>query len=139
MKKIIMLCVAMITLSATAQVRVLATDQKPDTNLQKLSIMFNYDDPPSSLLMESAYYRRTALNIYLIGGAASGLLFLLGDIQAKQTISGVSPLPALGAVTAIATGITALVFEYVSISMERRAGEQLKRITISAGGVSYHF
>ena len=129
----------MVTLSVSAQVRVLTPGQQPDTNSQQLSIMFNYDEAPSRLLIESANYRRIALNTSLIGGAASGLLIYLGSIQAQQTVSGNSPLPTLGVITGVATGITALILEYISVSKERQAGEQLKRITISAGGVSYHF
>lgn len=139
MKKIFLVCVALFALSVSAQVRVLAPGQQPDTNSPQLSIMFNYNESPSRLLIESANYRRLALNTTIIGGAASGLLFCLGGKQAQQTVSGDSPLPTLGAITAIATGITALILEYISISKERQAGEQLKRITISAGGVSYHF
>ena len=129
----------MVVLSVSAQVRVLAPSPQPDTTAKQLSIMFNYDKSPSQLLIESAHYRRVALNTALIGGAASGFLVYLGNKQAQQTVSGDSPLPTLGIVTAAATTITAIILEYVSISKERQAGEQLKRITISAGGVSYHF
>ena len=129
----------MIAISASAQVRVSAPKQQPDTTATQLSIMFNYDKSPSQLLTESANYRRIALNTALIGGAASGLFVYLGDKQAQQTVSGDSPLPTLGIVAAAATTITTIILEYVSISKERQAGEQLKRITISAGGVSYHF
>lgn len=133
------LCALLLYTAASAQVRRIgSTPQQPDTTAApQLSIMFNYQQPPSVLLEQSASYRRMALNTALIGGTAGGVIWYLGYKQ--QAGGGNSPLPVLGGGIMAASGIVAIILEYVSISKECKAGEELRKITISANGVTYHF
>lgn len=142
MKRIIFFSFALLVYTAaSAQVRRIGgTPQQPDTTATpQLSIMFNYQQPPSLLLQQSAKYRSAALTTTLVGGLVGGGLIALGGAQSESTVSHQSPLPVLGGIVAGGCGIAALVCEILSIRFERRAGEELRKVTISANGITYHF
>ena len=130
----LLLCTA-----ASAQVRHIGgTPQPTDTaTVTPLQINFGYDAAPSTLLQQSAKYRSSALITSAVGIGVGGGLVWLGYEQQKN--SGNSPLPVLGGIVGVSCGIAALVCEILSIKCERRAGEELRKVTISANGVTYHF
>lgn len=132
MRHILLLALLALSLSTAAQVRAINTPQPADTTPQ-LSIMFNNTIPPSQLLIEAGRYRTRAIETVLIGGAVGGVMMTISDP------GGSTNWQLLGAGVITASAIVGLIFEGISASKERQAGEQLQRISISLGGISYHF
>lgn len=132
MRHILLLALLALSLSTAAQVRAINTPQPADTTPQ-LSIMFNNTIPPSQLLIEAGRYRTRAIETVLIGGAVGGVIMTISDPE------GSTNWQLLGAGVITASAIVGLIFEGISAGKERQAGEQLQRISISLGGISYHF
>lgn len=135
MKHVLVLALFALTFStASAQVRVAHPQPStPQDTIQQLSIMFNNTIPPSQLLIEAGRYRTRAIETVLIGGAVGGVMMTISDPE------GSTNWQLLGAGVATVSAIVGLIFEGISASKERQAGEQLQRISISFGGISYHF
>lgn len=135
MKHILFLALIALSIStASAQVRVVAPQPStpPDT-VPQLSIMFNNSVSPSQLLKEAGTYRTRAIETALLGGAVGGVMMTIDDPD------GTTNWKLLGAGVITVSAIVGLIFEGISASKERKAGEQLERISISLGGISYHF
>lgn len=135
MKHVLILALFALTFStASAQVRVAPTQlSTPQDTIQQLSIMFNNTVPPSQLLIEAGRYRTRAIESVLIGGAIGGVMMTVSDPE------GSTNWQLLGAGVVTVSAIVGLIFEGISAGKERQAGEQLQRISISLGGISYHF
>ena len=137
-RTVIILFALWVCTAASAQVRHIgSTPQPTDSTTAALNIQFGYDVAPSTLLQQSAKYRSTALTTTAVGIGVGGGLCLLGAEQQRN--SGNSPLPVLGYIVMGSCGIAAIVCEILSIKCERRAGEELRKVTISANGITYHF
>jgi len=137
---VIILFALWVCTAASAQVRHIgSTPQPTDSTTAVLNIQFGYDVAPSTLLQQSAKYRSAALTTTAVGIGVGGGLMALGFYQMESTTSGQSPLPVLGGIIGVGCGVAALVCEILSIKCERRAGEELRKVTISANGITYHF
>lgn len=139
-RTVIILFTLWVCTAASAQVRRIGgTPQPTDSTAAALNIQFGYDVAPSTLLQQSAKYRSAALTTTAVGICVGGGLMALGFYQMESTTSGQSPLPVLGGIIGVGCGVAALVCEILSIKCERRAGEELRKVTISANGITYHF
>lgn len=141
MKRIALILFALwLCTAASAQVRRIGgTPQPTDSTTAALNINFGYNVAPSELLQQSARYRSATLTTTAVGVGVWVGLSWLGNEQANSTQSNQSPLPVLGGIIGVGCGIAALVCEILSIKCERRAGEELRKVTISANGITYHF
>ena len=139
-RTVIILFALWVCTAASAQVRHIGrTPQPTDSTTAALNIQFGYDIAPSTLLQQSAKDRSAALTTTAVGIGVGGGLVALGISQMENTTSGQSPLPVLGYIVVGSCGIAAIVCEILSIKCERRAGEELRKVTISANGITYHF
>lgn len=144
MKHIYILALLALSIStASAQVRVVAPSQHPATDTidaASLSIMFNNTVPPSTLLYRAGRHHQQALTSLVVCEVV-GALSLAHANDYLNDHPG-DPQPAtyyLGIGAMVAGGILYLALDAISASETRKAAEQLQRITISAGGISYHF
>lgn len=137
MRTIILLSLLALASIASAQVQRIGQTPQPADTIPQLSIMFDYQQPPSALLVQSGRHRQQAIKSFLvceaIGGIALAHAYEHMDAEVKPATL------YLGIGFCAAGGILYLALDALSASETKRAGEQLQRITFSLGGVSYHF
>ena len=137
MRTIILLSLLALASIASAQVQRIGQTAQPADTTPQLSIMFNYQQTPSSLLEQSGRHRQQAITSLLvceaIGGVALAHAYEHMDAEVKPATL------YLGIGFCAAGGILYLALDALSASETKRAGEQLQCITFSLGGVSYHF
>lgn len=137
MRTIILLSLLALASIASAQVQRIGQTPQPADTTPQLSIMFNYQQSPSALLEQSGRHRQQAITSLIvceaIGGVALAHAYEHMDAEIKPATL------YLGIGFCAAGGILYLALDALSASETKRAGEQLRRITFSLGGVSYHF
>ena len=140
MKKILLVCIMMCAISVSAQVRRIEQTPAQQDTVPQLSIMFNNSSSTSYLLKEAGTYQKRAISTVLIGGAVGGILMQYGlSHPPEASAATVHPITYLGGGVVLVSTVASLIFEIMSANRTQKAGEQLERISISLGGISYHF
>ena len=130
----------MFYMDVTAQSPQRIVTQTAADTLSRLSIMFNNQESPSVLLEKAGVYRKRALLTTLIGGTVGGFLVYEGfSNPTDNSTSSTNPLAYIGIGVCTVSAIAAFIYDYMSADYTKKAGEQLRRITISLGGISYRF
>lgn len=136
-QSIILIALLALASVASAQVQRIGQTPQPADTTPQLSIMFNYQQSPSYLLEQSGRHRQQAITSLLVCEAIGGLAMAHAVEHMDAEVKPATLYLGIGFCTA--GGILYLALDALSASETKRAGEQLRRITFSLGGVSYHF
>jgi len=139
---IILIAFVAVAISAAAQVHVGSVNgPQPMQRDSTVSILFNYEESPSSLLDRAGAYQQTAVIFPVIGGSLGAALIYLGssDMAKEPDNTSAKAMYYAGIATAGLSAIIGLVYQLKAAGATREAGRSLSAIRFDANGISYHF
>lgn len=139
---IILIAFVSVAVSAAAQERIRRIGSpQPTQRDSTVSILFNYEESPSSLLDRAGSYQQTAVVFPVVGGSLGGVLIYLGSSSMAQNPNSGSAkaMYYAGIATAGLAAVIGLVYQLKAAGATREAGRSLSAIRINANGISYHF
>lgn len=139
---IILIAFVAVAVSAAAQVRIHRIGApQPMQRDSTVSILFNYEESPSSLLDRAGSYQQTAVIFPIVGGSLGAALIYFGssDMAKEPDNTSAKAMYYAGIATVGLSAIIGLVYQLKAAGATREAGRNLSAIRFNANGISYHF